>query len=64
MSEKTHKGLSKRIKKTGRGKIMRRVSGSNHLMSKKSAKRARSLRRWKEVDPGTVKSWRKQYGGI
>jgi large subunit ribosomal protein L35 len=64
MSEKTHKGLKKRLKKTGRGKVMRRKRGSNHLLSNKRAKRKRALRQWKEVDPSTVRSWRKQYGGL
>lgn len=42
--QKTHKGLSKRLKITARGKIKRRLAGAGHLMSSKTAKRRRRLR--------------------
>ncbi len=42
---KTHKGLKKRVKVTGTGKVKRRKSGSGHLLSDKSGKRRRQLRR-------------------
>ena len=42
--QKTHKGLAKRVKITGRGKIKRKKAGSGHLMSGKSGGRRRSLR--------------------
>jgi large subunit ribosomal protein L35 len=41
--QKTHKGLSKRVKVTGRGKILRRRAGAGHLMSTKNAKRRRRV---------------------
>ncbi len=41
--QKTHKGLSKRVKITGTGKIKRRRAGAGHLMSSKNAKRRRRL---------------------
>jgi len=41
--QKTHKGLSKRVKITATGKIKRRRAGSGHLMSGKSAKRQRRV---------------------
>jgi len=41
--QKTHKGLSKRVKLTGSGKIKRRQSFGGHLMSSKSSKRRRKL---------------------
>ena len=41
--QKTHKGLSKRIKITATGKVKRKRSGSGHLMSGKDAKRRRHL---------------------
>jgi large subunit ribosomal protein L35 len=41
---KTHKGLAKRIKVTGRGKLKHRRPGASHLMSVKNAKRRRHLR--------------------
>jgi len=51
--QKTHKGLAKRIKITARGKVVRRRAGASHLMSDKSGKRCRSLRRT-EVITGPV----------
>jgi large subunit ribosomal protein L35 len=41
--QKTHKGLTKRVKVTARGKIKARKSYSGHLMSSKTAKRRRRL---------------------
>ena len=49
--QKTHKGLAKRVKLTARGKIKHRKAGVGHLMSVKSAKHLRRLRR-----PATVTS--------
>lgn len=40
---KTHKGASKRFKKTGTGKITRRHAFARHLLSAKSRKRKRHL---------------------
>lgn len=40
---KTHKGLKKRVKVTGRGKIKAHRSFKGHLMTGKSAKRRRKL---------------------
>ena len=41
--QKTHKGLSKRIKVTASGKIKHKRSGGGHLMSGKNAKRRRKI---------------------
>ena len=41
--QKTHKGLSKRVKITASGKVKCRRSGTGHLMSGKNAKRRRRL---------------------
>ena len=46
---KTHKGLAKRVKVTGTGKLARHKAGAGHLMSGKSGKRARQLRRHSTV---------------
>ena len=40
---KAHKGLLKRFKVTGTGKIKRRMSNGTHLMSTKNAKRRRHI---------------------
>jgi len=41
---KTHKGASKRFKKTGTGKIVRRHSGARHILTSKARSRKRRLR--------------------
>jgi large subunit ribosomal protein L35 len=41
--QKTHKGLTKRLKITATGKIKRRRAGAGHLMSGKSAKQQRRV---------------------
>ena len=40
---KPHKGLSKRVKVTARGKVKRRASFGGHLMSGKSSRRRRRV---------------------
>ncbi len=42
---KTHKGMSKRFKITGRGKVTHKRSGGSHLNSGHSGKKSRELRR-------------------
>ena len=42
--QKTHKGLAKRVKVTGTGKVKRKRCNAGHLMSGKTAKRRRRLR--------------------
>jgi large subunit ribosomal protein L35 len=41
--QKTHKGLSKRVKVTASGKVKHKRTGCGHLMSGKNAKRRRRL---------------------
>ena len=41
---KTHRGAAKRFKKTGTGKFSRSKSNKQHILTKKSTKRKRSLR--------------------
>ncbi len=43
--QKTHKGLAKRVKVTARGKVLRKKTFRGHLMSGKSGRRKRRLRR-------------------
>ena len=42
---KTHRGAAKRFKKTGSGKIVRSRSNKQHILTKKTAKRKRKLRK-------------------
>ena len=48
---KTHKGVSKRIKVRPGGKIKFKRAGASHLMSDKSGKRCRQLRRPGKAPP-------------
>ena len=40
---KTHKAISKRVKTTGTGKMLRRKQGKRHLLQSKNRKRKRNL---------------------
>lgn len=42
---KTHRGLAKRVKVTGTGKVKRSKAFKSHILNKKSAKRKRNLRK-------------------
>ena len=42
---KTHKGIKKRVKITGTGRLMHRRAFSSHLLTKKSSKRKRKFRK-------------------
>lgn len=52
---KTHKGMSKRIRKTKTGKIKRRSAYISHLLEKRSSKRKRSHQGVKSVSKGDQK---------
>ena len=41
---KSHRGAAKRFKKTGSGKITRQKANKQHILTKKTTKRKRSLR--------------------
>ena len=42
---KTKRGAAKRFKKTGTGKILRSKAFGNHILTKKTTKRKRSIRK-------------------
>ena len=52
---KTHRGAAKRFKKTGTGKIVRSRNNKQHILTKKSPKRKRRLRKDALVAPVDVK---------
>jgi len=57
--KKTRKSITKRFKITRTGKVLRRASGTNHYLSKKSGKQTRQSRKWVElakVDAKKIKS--------
>ncbi|MDB9823124.1 50S ribosomal protein L35 [Deltaproteobacteria bacterium] len=47
---KTNRGAAKRFKTTGSGKIVRNKAYSSHILTKKSTKRKRNLRKSGLVD--------------
>jgi large subunit ribosomal protein L35 len=47
---KTNRGAAKRFKTTGSGKIVRSKAFSSHILTKKTTKRKRNLRRSGLVD--------------
>jgi large subunit ribosomal protein L35 len=46
---KTHRGAKKRFKVTSGGKVLRHHSMKSHILTKKTTKRKRNLRRATEV---------------
>ncbi|NLH50398.1 MAG: 50S ribosomal protein L35 [Myxococcales bacterium] len=47
---KTKRGAAKRMKVTGSGRIVRSRAMKSHILTKKTTKRKRKLRRSQEVD--------------
>jgi large subunit ribosomal protein L35 len=62
MKAKTRKSLAKRFKITKSGKVLRRAVGQDHLLSKKSSKKKRALKKLIEVEPSQAKKIRKLLG--
>jgi len=52
---KTNKGAAKRFRKSGTGKIVRNKAYSSHILTTKSTKRKRNLRKSTIMAPGDVK---------
>jgi large subunit ribosomal protein L35 len=52
---KTNRGAAKRFKTTGSGKIVRNKAFSSHILTKKSTKRKRNLRKSTLVDSANSK---------
>jgi len=52
---KTNRGAAKRFKTTGSGKIVRNKAFSSHILTKKSTKRKRNLRKSGLVDSTNLK---------
>ena len=55
---KTNRAAAKRFRKTGTGKIVYRKSFASHILTKKTTKRKRSLRKSQIVDKTNVKQIR------
>ncbi|MBE9520761.1 MAG: 50S ribosomal protein L35 [Proteobacteria bacterium] len=52
---KTNRGAAKRFKATGTGKIVRNKAYASHILTKKTTKRKRGLRKSEIVDESNVK---------
>ena len=52
---KTNRGAAKRFKATGSGKITRNKAFASHILTKKSTKRKRNLRKSGLVDETNIK---------
>ena len=59
---KPHKGLLKRVKVTGGGRVVRKKANRGHLMTSKPAKRRRRLRRTDTVAPCDEKRMKRMLG--
>jgi ribosomal protein L35 len=56
---KTHRGAAKRFKKTGSGKLKRANAFKSHLLTGKSSKRKRNLRKTSYVSVAQEKNMKK-----
>ncbi|GCD12010.1 50S ribosomal protein L35 [Clostridium tagluense] len=56
---KTHRGAAKRFKKTGTGKLKRAKAFKSHLLTHKSSKTKRNLRKTAFVSTTQLKAMRK-----
>ena len=59
---KTHRGMAKRVRKTGTGKLMRAKAFKSHILTKKSPKRKRNFRHKTEVAKADTKVVERQLG--
>lgn len=57
---KTRKAVAKRVSVTGTGKIKRTKANKQHILTKKSTKRKRSLRQATLVDSTNLKAMKKE----
>ena len=56
---KTSRAVAKRFKKTGTGKLVRKKAYKSHILTKKSTKRKRNLRKAAMTDSTNVKNMKK-----
>jgi large subunit ribosomal protein L35 len=62
---KTHRGVAKRVKATGTGRLKRHKANKSHILTKKSQKRKRGLRKADLVSKHDEKRMKRllPYGG-
>jgi large subunit ribosomal protein L35 len=56
---KTNRSAAKRFKKTGTGLLVRMKAGKSHILTKKTTKRKRNLRKATLLDHTKVKNMKK-----
>lgn len=56
---KTKRAAAKRFKKTGTGKLKRSKAYKSHILTKKSTKRKRNLRKATMTDDSNIKNMKK-----
>jgi len=56
---KTHRGAAKRFSLTGTGKIKRKKAFASHILTKKTSKKKRGLRKSTIMDKTNVKAIKK-----
>jgi large subunit ribosomal protein L35 len=61
--QKTNRSAAKRFKKTGSGKYRRQKAYASHILTKKSPKRKRNLRKPTLVAKGDLKRVKRLLGG-
>ena len=59
---KTHSGMKKRVKVTGRGKLLTERAGKRHLLERKSSRITRRLSGTEELSPSDSKKAKKLLG--
>ena len=59
---KSHRGMSKRMRLLKSGKVKRTKANAGHLMSGKSSKRKRAIRKSALVSPGELALARRMLG--
>ena len=59
MKKKTRKSILKRFKITKNGKLLRRLTGTDHYRAKKSGKKVRAGRKWITVSESETKKIKK-----
>ena len=59
---KTHRGMAKRVRVTGSGKLMRAKAFKSHILTKKSQKRKRNFRHETEIAKADTKVVKKVLG--
>lgn len=62
--QKTHRGLAKRVKKTGSGKLKRGRAYTSHLAPRKTVKQRRQLRKAELVSNSDYKRIKQQIAAL